>query len=161
MDDRFANAADRLEIAEIQARYEWAIDEGRVDELAPLFAEDAVLSLEPGGTYREGAAAILEWFNEYCHEWGWSNRRHYITNVQTVVTGDVARCRAYFLLTFESRGKPRVGWGNYDDTLIRRGDTWVFSEKHIRSTEPVSLERGWAGATLEPSSAFWHGPQPG
>lgn len=157
MDERLAAVAAKVEIAEMQARYEWAIDEGRVEELRPLFDEAAVLTLEPGGTNLTGAAAIMEWFNEYCHGWGWENRRHYITNVQTVVSGDVARCRAYFLLTFEARGKARIGWGNYDDTLVRRGEGWVFTEKHIRSTAPVALERGWAGATLEPTSGFWHG----
>lgn len=157
MDQRMAAAMAKVEIAEMQARYEWAIDEGRVEELRPLFDEAAVLTLEPGGTNLKGAAAIMEWFGEYCHGWGWSNRRHYITNVQTVVTGDRARCRAYFLLTFEARGKARVGWGNYDDTLVRRGERWVFTEKHIRSTSPVALERGWAGAALEASPEFWHG----
>lgn len=145
----------KVEISELQARYEWAIDEGRVDDLGPLFAPTANLSLEPGGIRCDGRDAVLAWFHEYCEGWGWYNRRHYITNVQSVIERESARCRAYFLLTFESRGKARIGWGHYDDTLEKVDGSWRFVAKRIRSIAPVALERGWAGASLEPVRDPW------
>lgn len=147
--------AAKLEIAELEARYAWAIDEGRVEELAEIFAEDARLVLEPGGVDRHGRAEVLAWFREYCHEWGWRNRRHYLTNLHSRVDGEQARCRAYFLLTYEVHGRSRIGWGNYEDRFERRNGRWWLTEKRITTAGPVTLEKGWAGLSLPPSSEDW------
>jgi hypothetical protein len=155
MDERLERAAAKVEIAELQSRYEWAVDEGRIELLKPLFDEDACLTLAPAGVDCRGRSAILAWFRQYCTEWGWQNRRHYLTNMQVLPDADRARFRAYFLLTFEAHGRSRIAWGNYDDRLERRGDVWVITEKHITGAGPFSLEKGWAGARLEPSAHDW------
>jgi ketosteroid isomerase-like protein len=147
--------AAKVEIAELQARYEWAIDEGRVDRLEALFTEDAHLVLEPGDVDRRGRDDVIAWFREYCEDWGWENRRHYLTNVQVMVDGDTARCRAYFLLTYEVHGRSRIGWGTYDDRFVCQDGKWRIAAKHIRSAGPVSLEKGWAGLALPPTSPDW------
>lgn len=147
--------AAKLEITELEARYAWAIDEGRVGQLAALFAEDARLTLTPGDVDRRGREAVLAWFDEYCHGWGWQNRRHYLTNLQTRIDGTNARCRAYFLLTYEVHGRSRIGWGNYEDRFERRDGRWWIVEKRIASAGPVTLEKGWAGLTLPESAADW------
>lgn len=151
----FETVAAKLEISELETRYAWAVDEGRVESLADIFAEDAWLTLNPGDIDNRGRDAIQRWFREYCHEWGWENRRHYVTNVQVAVDGDAARVRAYFLLTFEARGKSRIGWGNYEDRFERRDGRWWLTEKHITSAGPVSLERGWTGIGLPLSPEGW------
>lgn len=148
-------AAAKLEIAELEARYAWAIDEGRVEQLAEIFADDARLILTPGDVDQRGRADVLAWFRAYCGEWGWHNRRHYVTNLQSRVDGDVALCRAYFLLTYEVHGRSRIGWGNYEDRFERRDGRWWMTEKRITSAGPVSLDKGWAGLTLPPRGGDW------
>lgn len=147
--------AAKMEIADIQTRYAWAVDEGRVELLAGLFAEDARLTLTPGDVDRRGREDVLGWYREYCHGWGWKNRRHYLANVQVEVEGEAARCRAYFLLTYEVHGKSRIGWGNYDDRFVLSEGRWWIAEKHIASAGPVSIEKGWAGLEALFSSPEW------
>ena len=148
-------AAAKLEIAELEARYAWAIDEGRVERLEEIFADDAHLTLTPGDVDRRGREDVLAWFQEYCHAWGWQNRRHYLANLQSRVDGDTARCRAYFLLTYEVHGRSRIGWGNYEDRFERRDGRWWITEKHITSAGPVTLEKGWAGVALPHTAPDW------
>ena len=140
--------AAKIEITELETRYEWAVDEGSVEKLADVFAEDARMTLTPGDVDCPDRAAILEWFSGYMNDWGWKNRRHYLTNAQVTVDGDRAGCRAYYLLTYETHGKSRIGWGNYEDRFELRDGRWWITEKQITSAGPVSLDKGWAG--LEP-----------
>lgn len=145
----------KLEIQELETRYTWAIDQGQVELLADLFPANMVLTVSPGDTQRTGFDDVQAWYRDYCHEWRWENRRHYMANVQVEVDGYAARCRAYFLLTYEVHGKSRIGWGNYDDTFTRRDGRWWFARKNIFSAGPVSLDKGWAGVTLPPFPADW------
>ena len=147
--------AAKLEISELETRYTWAIDENRVERLEDIFAEDARLTMTPGDLDRRGRDEVLAWYHEYCHNWGWRNRRHYLANVQVEVDGDQARCRAYFLLTYEVHDKSRIGWGNYEDRFERRDGRWWLLEKNISSAGPVTLEKGWAGLTLPQSGGDW------
>lgn len=155
MNERLERAADKVEIAEVETRYEWAVDEGRVERLNDLFAENARLTLKRYDVDLDGRAAIVDWFRQYCTEWGWENRRHYLTNMQIVLEGDHARFRGYYLITYEAEGESRLGWGHYDDRLERRGDSWIIVEKHIYSAGPMWLAKGWAGAQLESSAEDW------
>lgn len=147
--------AAKLEIGELETRYTWAIDEGRVELLAEVFAEDGRMSMSPGDVDRSGRESVLEWYGEYCDGWGWKNRRHYLANLQIDVAGNTARGRAYFLLTHEAHERSRVAWGNYDDRYEKRDGRWWIVEKRITSTKPVTLEKGWAGSVLPPSPADW------
>lgn len=155
MTSRLDTVADKVEIQELESRYAWAVDEGRLDSLAELFTEDARLSLNPPGQHLEGRAAILAWFRGYCEEWGWQSRRHYITNLQVEVNGSTAAARAYFLLTYETHQRSRIGWGNYDDRFVKAGGRWWIVEKRITVAGPVSLDKGWAGLELPPSAPHW------
>lgn len=150
-----ATIAAKLEIGELETRYAWAVDEGRVDRMAELFAEDAHLAMTPGDVDRTGREEVLAWYREYCEGWGWKNRRHYLSNLQVEVEGEGARARAYFLLTYEAHEKSRVAWGNYEDRFERRDGRWWIVEKRITSTMPVTLEKGWAGVNLPGSPANW------
>lgn len=162
MEQRLIDAIEKVEIQEVESRYEWAVDEGRLDVLGSLFTADAYLTLQPRGIERNGRGEIVEWFREYCEDWGWRNRRHYVSNFDIRVQGESARVRFYYFLTYETEGRSCVAWGRYDDTLVRRGDAWLIATKLIRSAAPrvIYLDEGWAGLEQMPvSSEEWQGPR--
>ena len=154
---RLDEYADKLEIQELESKYEWAVDEGRVQALADVFATDATLWFDRIGDTLDGRTSILAWFREYCDEWGWRNRRHYITNFDIRVTGTEASGRLYYLATYEAEGTSRLGWGYYEDAFVKSDGRWWIREKRINSVGVVQLDRGWHGHDqLRPSSDRWY-----
>lgn len=148
--------AAKLEIQELESRYEWAVDEGRVAALANIFAPDATFWFDRLGRTIEGREDILAWFREYCEDWGWRNRRHYVTNFHIKVNGDRAAARLYYLATYEADSASRLGWGDYNDSFVKVDGRWWISEKRLNSVGVVFLDKGWAGLNeLEPSGEQW------
>ena len=148
--------AAKLEIQELEARYEWAVDEGRVGTLADIFTPDATFWFDRLEQTIEGREAILAWFREYCEDWGWRNRRHYVTNFHSRISGDRAEARLYYVATYEADGNSRLGWGHYQDSFVKLDGRWWISAKRLNSAGMVSLDEGWAGLkALHPSREDW------
>ena len=72
--------------------------------------------------------------------WEPLNRMAYFTEVAAIkVTGDTATARCYSRqIMFQKDGAVRKFAGLYHDKLVRRGDTWLFSEREFEfiGTEP-------------------------
>lgn len=145
--------AAKLEIQELESRYEWAVDEGRVDSLANLFALDATFWFDRQDETVRGRDGILAWFRDYCENWGWRNRRHYVSNFHIKVNERTAAARFYYLFTYEADGAPRLGWGHYDDSFVKVDGRWWISGKRIHTVGVVHLHQGWAGLKQLHSSA--------
>jgi hypothetical protein len=163
MEPRLLNALEKVEIQEVESRYEWTVDEGRLDTLLALFTENAELSVPARSITRRGRTEIAEWFRKYFEEWGWRNRRHYVSNFDIGVRGDVARVRFYYFMTYELNGRSCIGWGNYDDTLVKQNGIWLIASKRISSaaSRPLYLDEGWAGLEqMPPSPDEWQAPHP-
>lgn len=148
--------AAKIEIQELESRYAWAIDEGKPSALSNIFAPDATLWSNRLGRTINGRDEILTWYREYLHDWDWRNQRHYLTNFHVNVDGDRAASRFCYLLTYEAEGTSRMGWGHYEDSLIRADDRWWIMEKRITTVGVIHLEAGWVGlAELQPSAGDW------
>ena len=148
--------ATKMAIQELECRYEWAVDEGRVEALSTMFSPDATLWMDRQNETIRGREAIVSWFRDYCENWGWRNRRHYATNFQVRVDGDEARARFYYLFTYEAEGVSRLGWGHYDDRYVRADGDWLISSKRIHTLGVVYLDKGWAGLPeIQRSAADW------
>jgi ketosteroid isomerase-like protein len=151
-----ADIAAKIEIQELESRYEWAVDEGRVQALENIFAPDATFWMDRIGHRITGRDQILAWFRDYCENWGWRNRRHYATNFHVIVDDSRASARFYYLATYEAEGASRLGWGHYDDSFVYIGERWWISEKRVHTVGVVYLDKGWAGLKeLEPSPKRW------
>jgi ketosteroid isomerase-like protein len=129
-------------IRDLVARYNAQGDSGRIDDLMALFAEDAVVDVADGETYR-GRAEIRELFEGAVEEPedGAPVRfiRHFTATHQIDVEGpERARGRCYFVV-FTERGADH--WGRYIDTYVRVDGRWLFSER--RAVVDARESGGW------------------
>lgn len=148
--------ADKIEIQEVEARFEWSVDEGRVQALEDIFAPDATFWMDRQNEVIQGRDQIVAWFRDYCENWGWRNRRHYATNFHIKIDGSHARARFYYLFTYEAEGASRLGWGHHDDSFVNVDGRWGISEMRIFTVGVVLLAEGWAGfRELQPSAPDW------
>ena len=132
--------AARVAISDLVARYPWGADRLRVDELAALFADDAVLDSGPERVVH-GRAAIHAYFSTPGMSSGYgaghtvTHVRHHVSNhvVDDLVAegrdGDHASGRCYFAV-FTDRGLEQ--WGRYFDTYVREDGRWVFASRKVR-----------------------------
>jgi uncharacterized protein (TIGR02246 family) len=120
---------DHEAITRLVARYCHLLDDGRWDEFAELWAEDAEFVLQ--GTTTRGRAAIRGAIE--ATQPPERRGRHLTVNLDVEIDGD----RAHGLCDFvfwardaEGRAKPMF-LGRYDDTLVRTDGAWRFSRREI------------------------------
>ncbi|MFG3025332.1 nuclear transport factor 2 family protein [Streptomyces sp. NPDC048254] len=107
--------------------YAQALDAGRTDDIAELFAPDGVAEIAGMATF-EGRDAIRKGFAAFAPA---QPQLHLVAN--TVVTSFTEEeATAVSNLAFFQRGES--GWavqlvGRYDDTLRRTGGKWLFQHR--------------------------------
>jgi 3-phenylpropionate/cinnamic acid dioxygenase small subunit len=121
---------DRLDIAELAARYANIVDDREWPRLAEVFTPDAVLTITglPEGDVRcAGLDAIAAYMEERSKERPYPVS-HHITNVEPRVDGEIVRVRAKVI---GAGVTGRVGTGNYDDEFRRTVDGWRIAAKRL------------------------------
>ncbi len=134
LDDLLAREA----IRDLVARYNAGADGGRFDEVAALFAEDAVLEV-PGERF-EGRDQIVGLFRRTQGEVRAApvaapagGPRQYVRHFTATLQIDVedrarARSRCYFQVLM-AHGLDH--WGRYVDEFRREGDRWLFAHRRV------------------------------
>ncbi len=128
--------ADHLAVLSCLNQYCHLVDRGEVDEIAALFAEDAVLRpLYQGETPVTGRAAIRAWFQNHDDEIraGRRHRRHKITSPFVKIDGDEASAWCYLdsSTVIIATNLMQVSAGRYEDKLVKVQGTWLFKERVI------------------------------
>ena len=121
--------SDKDEIRELLARYCFALDADRFEEMAELFTEDGVWETAFGtGTGRQGIVAQARSIAT-----GPRPRRvHLTTNIVIDLNGETATARSNWALIQNSPNGPVIGsGGGYSDTLIKVGGRWYFKHRSI------------------------------
>lgn len=129
-------AEDYLAVLSCLNQYCHLVDRGEADEIAALFAEDAVLLPTYQGTARiEGRAAIAEWYEKYDREVraGRRHRRHRITAPFIEIDGDEASAVCYLdsSALIIATNVIKVSAGRYHDKLVNVDGAWLFKERAI------------------------------
>ncbi len=126
-------AREKEAIAELIARYNYAIDHNDFQGWADCFALEGIFD---GMIGRYAAHAELDRFMAEVQKLTATtpNLRHYVTNIQTEINGDQARSRCFLLMTSTSKegGTKVVIAGEYEDTLVKRNGRWLFTERRVR-----------------------------
>ena len=134
---------DRERIRELLHRYCWAVDKGTLADVMQLFHDSCALVLAPGKRCA-GRVATQRWYDVYMR-----NRmevlRHLIHNQVVEIDGDTATSKSYFDAVGDLKGESITVAGYYEDSLLRVGDEWKFTEKIIRLDFLVPLNEGWGG----------------
>lgn len=107
-------------------------DEGTLDELGALFAEDGAWSM-PGVTWtgRDEVVAGLGSMRDLGHAGPGSGSWHLVTNPEVLVDGDRAAARSCWQLVGSADGQVRA-LGRYRDELRRGADgTWLLTRREV------------------------------
>ena len=118
---------DQLAIRELTARYNYAIDEGRVDDWVATFVPDGTFESTALGTFT-GAEALRGFAEGYSAAF---TGRHCTTDFVVEVDGDDARQRCYLILV-NNAATPVVGvTAVYEDELRRTPHGWRFVHRKV------------------------------
>jgi len=125
-------AREKEAIAELIARYNYAIDHNDFQGWANCFAPEGIFD---GMIGRYAAHRELDRFTAEVKKLTATtpHLRHYVTNILTEVNGSEARSRCFLLMTSTSKesGTKVVIAGEYEDTLVKRDGKWLFTERKV------------------------------
>jgi ketosteroid isomerase-like protein len=115
---------DELEISALLYRYARAVDTKDWALYRSVFTDDAVIDYSSAGAIAGLRDEVAEWLSQGFATIPWS--MHYITNIESDVTGDTARVRAMFYNPMQLPGmsEPSYCGGYYHHDLVRTPDGW-------------------------------------
>jgi hypothetical protein len=128
------SAEDRLDILEIANRFTFFLQEGAIDDLAALFAEDGTID-HPAG-HGEGRAAVRQFFAGYFP----ATKGVRLNSINPVVvpnTDGTVTMRSALLVTRafgagETAAAPYlIAHATLTDTLRREGGQWVIAKRTV------------------------------
>ena len=118
-------------IREVMARYCFALDGGKFDDMAALFTEDGTWQTFFGkATGRKAIAEFAAGLRAHRTE----NPRaiHHVTNIVIALDGDTAKVRSNWTTVQNSPEGPKIGSGGaYDDDMVKIGGEWLFRYRTI------------------------------
>jgi ketosteroid isomerase-like protein len=136
---------DREAIRELRFRYHSNVNEGRWDEIAPLFTDDAFLDFGYLGK-GEGRATIAGFFARATEMLPFV--KQFIHNHSIVVDGDRATAVSYLEAKSVSGGRAFFVAARYDDVCVRSEHGWLFERMTLIPYFTVPFEEGWAQEDL-------------
>ena len=121
--------SDKDEIRELLARYCFALDAERFEEMAALFTQDGVWETAFGtGTGRVGIVAQARAIATAPRP----RRVHLTTNIVIDLDGDTATARSNWALIQNGPDGPVIGsGGRYADRLAKVDGRWLFRHRAI------------------------------
>jgi hypothetical protein len=126
---------DRLAIAEVMAAYCHAIDLGRWEEFARLFAPDCTLDFGSLMGVFEGGEGVRR-FAETLKGIGLF-MRHYTTNVILEGDGERARAESYVLAITGPPGASSQTTGRYEDEFVKVDGRWRIRTRRALLDQPA------------------------
>jgi uncharacterized protein (TIGR02246 family) len=121
------NTDDLIQIQQLYARYNTAIDTGDAPSFGACFVADGVFN--PGHALLEGVDAISE-FATKTHD-AMPSMRHNATNLVIEGDADTATGSA-FLIGYLAGGEYKViVTGRYTDQLTKTADGWLFTNRQF------------------------------
>ncbi|MDP9091352.1 MAG: nuclear transport factor 2 family protein [Pseudomonadota bacterium] len=122
------SAQDTIDIQQLYARYNIAIDSGDAQGWAATFTQDGVFNTISGHD------ALAEFVKTWREKFNGASRRHWNNNLQ--LTGNSTEASGFvFLMLIDVNTKPIsiVGTATYTDSLVKTKDGWRFSKRTTKS----------------------------
>lgn len=124
--------ADYMEIQQLYATYNWAIDTGDAEAYANTFTEDGVFNNLQG---REQLAGFVK---RWVESMNGASRKHWNSNLHIQGDGKTAQGKVYLLLLDTSVKPPAiVVSANYNDELKKTDEGWRFSKRSTQPDQPA------------------------
>lgn len=119
---------DYMEIEQLYAQYNWAIDSGDAEAYANTFVADGVFNTMTGHDQLQGF--IKRWVDEM----GGATRKHWNTNLKISGDGETASGQVYLMLVDTAPQPPAIiATATYTDSLVKTADGWRFSKRSTQS----------------------------
>jgi hypothetical protein len=122
---------DYIEIQQLYARYNNAIDTGDAEGYAATFIPDGVFN-----TYN-GHDALVQFIHDWHDKMGGATRRHWNTNLTITPTADGANGSVYLLLVNVGVRPPVIFTAAmYEDQLVKTAQGWRFKHRVTKADGP-------------------------
>jgi uncharacterized protein (TIGR02246 family) len=121
------SVADRLDILDLAARYNHAIDSGDAETWAATFTPDGVFETARGAT--TGTAALAEFAATFAERM--PGTRHWNSNHVVEGDGDEATHRCYLQLVRTGEQPGIISTARYEDHLRRVDGAWRFTHRTV------------------------------
>jgi ketosteroid isomerase-like protein len=119
------------EIQKVMAQYCQAIDDGRIDDVARLFAEDAVLEVSAFGIRQEGRDAVSEQFRQVSGP-GFKGMHCAFNPVIDIAGGTATGTFDHIWVGFSEQ--PQIGIvGRYHMRFRLHTDRWLIQEMRVET----------------------------
>lgn len=123
-------AQDYIDIQQLYARYNVAIDGGDAEAYADTFTPDGVFN-----TF-SGRKALIEFVAGYKEKNQSATRRHWNTNLVITPSAEGATGTVYlFLMDIASRPPAIATVARYDDLLVKTPQGWRFKQRKTRGDQ--------------------------
>lgn len=126
------SADDYVEIQQLYARYNNAIDSGDAEGYAATFV--------PDGTFNtfNGHDALVEFIHNWREKMGGANRRHWNSNLTITPTPEGASGTVYLLLIDVGARPPAIAAAaKYEDQLVKTAQGWRFKKRVTKADGPA------------------------
>ena len=122
---------DYIEIQQLYARYNNAIDSGDAEAYAATFVPDGVFN-----TFN-GHDALVGFIHRWHDSMGGANLRHWNTNLTITPTPDGAGGSVYLLLVNVGVRPPTIqAAAKYEDQIVKTPDGWRFKKRVTKNEGP-------------------------
>jgi hypothetical protein len=120
-------AQDYVEIEQLYARYNHAIDDGDAEGWADTFTAD--------GTFNQftGREALVGFIHAWREKRNGANRRHWNSNLMITPSAEGASGKVMLMLVDISTTPPSIAsMGRYTDVLVKTPGGWRFKNRQVR-----------------------------
>src|SRR5690242_11127303 len=122
---------DYVEIQQLYARYNTAIDAGDGEAWASTFTPDGVFN-----NNTRGHDALVQFVHDWRDKRNGANRRHWNSNLVITPTGDGAIGSVYLmLLDTGARPAAAASTAMYEDTLVKTAQGWRFKARVLHGDQ--------------------------
>lgn len=143
VEERLQRLEDIEAIKQLKASYCYDVDDGNIDSLVDLFAQNAVWEGKGMGRY-EGREAIRGFFQNLPNQLSFA--LHWVMNPRIEIDGDVAHGDWYLLEPCTTNRREMAIWGagRYRERYVREGTGWKFEEVLLTPVFWTPFDQGWA-----------------
>lgn len=128
------STTDRVEIEDLVARYNKAIDTGDAESWAATFTKDGEFHGIVGDF--AGTDELTAFVTEYASDEQYADfarSQHWVTNMVIDGDGDSATMFAHLMMVQPAEDGGRIILvGHYEDKLRRVDGRWLFAERNVR-----------------------------
>jgi hypothetical protein len=120
---------DYVDLQQLYARYNMAIDSGDAEAWAATFTPDGVFN-----NTNRGHDGLVQFIKDWREKRNGAQRRHWNSNLAYTATNDGARGSAYLiLLDISVRPAAIALTGIYEDVIVRTPQGWRFKSRVVHA----------------------------